>query len=292
MNENSTSRRPDALAADIAHFVERLYQSGLELLTGAAAGEQELALEELLERLQVAVQTLFDQCREQVRSLEIPHEAMLGAWAPLSALQASLERLPSGLGLPLGLPPGLLPRLGMLQYRQQQLEGASAALEELRAAQERYLQLLKQIADGAIEEFRAALQARQQQEMELKELYGLWLNAGEAAYERVLTGEPYAQALGQLANASSGVLHQFQEAVDDALELFNLPTRREMISTQQRLHEMRRGQRAGQRALDELREMREEMEDLRAEVERLRSARSSKKTAKRTAAPKPIDHAH
>lgn len=281
---------------DFASLLSQLFQQNRQAFeqTPSGAGEPDdagLDVDALLEQLKAQADLGFEQLQEQVRSLQVPHEAMLAAAYQLgtaqSATQAQLEALerfwPHA---------ALLPKLGLFQQRQDRLEAAAAALAQLRRAQDNYLALLRRMTHDAIDEFHRRLSDLDGQAVGLKQLYELWLTAGESAYEQSLGSDAYARSLGELANTGAEVNRHLQEGLDEFLQTLNLPTRREMNSTQQRLQELRRRQYAAERVdAGELAGLRAEMAEMRRQLEELRGQQQPLKAAK----PRPArrrKHAH
>jgi hypothetical protein len=272
MNDN-TNKRADP-SADLARLVHHLQQQGWQLI-GACGRLLDVSvrgdssdLDSALAKLREQAEADFAQAQEQLRGLHIPYEAMLTSLSQLNAMQDTLNHAePSWLSV---LLPHASPRLGLFQQKQERLQALELALAELRQAQVDYLALAREVIDESIRRFRLALDAKATLSG-FSELYELWLTVGEAAYEQVLASEECSTALGRLANASCAVNRQMQEALDDVLQQLKLPTRRELITIQQRLHELRRRQRASERAVPaELDALKREMADLRAQVEQLR----------------------
>lgn len=269
---------------DLARLIRSLYQQAWHLIAdweAPAPGSPddpaafETALEGLLQRLRRHVDALFEHLLEQSRSFYIPHETLMAATAQFAALQEiahqSLGQLESSwMGATLRL---YQPRLGLFQHRQERLQAVSENLTEMRSAQAAYLDIARASLSEAIDGFDRLIQT-QAGPLTLRELHDLWVSAGERAHEQMIESEAYSLALARLANASAALTASTQESLDDLLAYFNLPTRREVTSTQQRLHDLRRRQRAAERAVPaELDALRREMAQLRDEVAQLQRSR-------------------
>jgi hypothetical protein len=74
----------------------------------------------------------------------------------------------------------------------------------------------------------------------LREVYDLWVDAGEAAYSEFVLTEEYAAIYGRLVNALMALKHHSQNLVDEAVGAANLPTRRDILTLQCRQQEARR----------------------------------------------------
>ncbi|MEW8505229.1 MAG: class III poly(R)-hydroxyalkanoic acid synthase subunit PhaE [Candidatus Thiodiazotropha sp.] len=110
-------------------------------------------------------------------------------------------------------------------------------------------------------------------------LYDLWVSSSEEVYgEQVMTPE-YAKIHGKLVNALMAVKQKLSHLVDETLGGFNMPTRRELRTLQDRLQESRR----------EYKALRAEVELLKEQVMELRKPVAGKRDSGQasTAAMKP-----
>ena len=74
----------------------------------------------------------------------------------------------------------------------------------------------------------------------LRTLYDLWVEAFEEVYSEYVMSPEYSALYGRMVNALVAVKHQGSQLVDEVLESMNMPTRREVNTLHQRLHELRR----------------------------------------------------
>ena len=293
MSNHDNGRNPAHAFAEMASTTQRLFQQSWQALGGeglasalGAAVADGGGWESLLRTLQTQVDALFEQLHQQTKAIELPLEQMLGFCGQLNRMQDIASRAAGELPFPWS--PEVLalinPKLGLFQQRQQRLDEIAAAVAELRAAHQHYNTLLRRIADQALTTFRQEIEQRPQRTAALREIYDLWLNSSEAAYERMLYSDEYASAFGRLVNSAAALTAQFQQEMDGALKQLNLPSRQEMNSTQRRLYELRRSHHA-ESARDELDALRSEMAELRAELQQLKSqAKPKPRAGTRTAA--------
>jgi polyhydroxyalkanoate synthase subunit PhaE len=126
-----------------------------------------------------------------------------------------------------------------------------------REAQEQYQRLMRSILDYAkvlrdynlafmqvgvrsTERFFEKLNEQSSPVDSLRKLYDMWVDACEEIYGQYVMSQEYAQRYGQLVNALVAVKHHGSMIVDEALEGMNMPTRREINTLHQRVHETRR----------------------------------------------------
>lgn len=240
---------PSLIAALIQRGLAALAEEGASL-----AGDEDLetAVERVLPRLREALDQLLDLHRNASEAALLPVELTSAALGHLSAMQSLY---------PPGSQGGSGPRLGIFQDYQARLEAVAGAAQRYREATGRYAELLGEVAEKSLEEFQRRTRDRKHQPNPgLRELHGLWVAAGEAAYEEVLRSESYSEAFGELTNAAVELSQSLQELWDEFLEALSLPSRRELDATQQRLEEVRR------RGEADSRQLRRDMEALRREL--------------------------
>jgi polyhydroxyalkanoate synthase subunit PhaE len=128
------------------------------------------------------------------------------------------------------------------EWQDQNQRGAKLVLDYQRALQE-YLNAHARLGVDTIEQFSKRVMERAQAGQEitrLREVYDLWVDAGEAAYSEFVLTEEYAAIYGRLVNALMALKHHSQNLVDEAVGAANLPTRRDILSLQCRQQEVRR----------------------------------------------------
>ena len=128
------------------------------------------------------------------------------------------------------------------EWQDQNQRGARLVLDYQRASQE-YLNAHARLGVDTIERFSKRVMERAETGQEitsLREVYDLWVDAGEAAYSELVLTEEYAAIYGRLVNALMALKHHSQQLVDEVVAAANLPTRRDMTTLQCRQQEVRR----------------------------------------------------
>lgn len=74
----------------------------------------------------------------------------------------------------------------------------------------------------------------------LKQVYAKWVDICEEIYAKYAMTEQYTELYGEVVNALMAFKKKQNEVFDDMLGQFNMPTRAEVDSLHQRLHELRR----------------------------------------------------
>jgi len=107
-------------------------------------------------------------------------------------------------------------------------------------------------------------------------LYDLWVDAMEEAYAEIALSEEFAKAYGELANTQMRMRAQVQAEVERIGTDLGMPTRTELNSVHQRLHDLRREFRAARegtpQAADDVAELERQLVDLQFEVSQLKAA--------------------
>ncbi|HEX5123628.1 MAG TPA: poly(R)-hydroxyalkanoic acid synthase subunit PhaE, partial [Rhodanobacteraceae bacterium] len=120
----------------------------------------------------------------------------------------------------------------------------------------------------------------------LRALYDLWVDAAEESYAEVALSPEFREVYGALVNAQMRVRSQMQQEVERIATDFGMPTRSELDSIGQRLHDLRREMRNGGRA-DGSGDLAREVDRLRREVAALKAAVNAKPNAREAAPTKP-----
>jgi class III poly(R)-hydroxyalkanoic acid synthase PhaE subunit len=167
-----------------------------------------------------------------------------------------------------------VPAFGFLREHQEHYQKMAAALVDYQEQNGRYNALILKSSQRAFEKFESKLAAREEpgrQIDSLRGLYDLWVDAAEEAYAEIALSPEFREVYGALVNAQMRVRSQIQQEVERIATDFGMPTRSELDSIGQRLHDLRRELRNGGRA--------EDSGDLAREVERLRREVAALKAA-------------
>jgi class III poly(R)-hydroxyalkanoic acid synthase PhaE subunit len=128
------------------------------------------------------------------------------------------------------------------EWQEQNQRGAKLLLDYQRASQE-YYRAHARLGVDTIERFSKKVTERAEAGQEiasLREVYDLWVDAGEATYAEFVLTEDYAAIYGRLVNALMALKHHSQNLVDEVVGAANLPTRRGLTTLQCRQQEARR----------------------------------------------------
>lgn len=232
------------------------------------------------------VDRAFDQLHEQLDAL---FRMMEGATVPGVVLRAFREAAGPESGLD-GVPPWMAPwaqvglaRLGPLRPHQERLDALLRAAEAHQESSRRCLALLHGSAREGLKRLHARLAGTPSPHAaetddapaepaaspeSLRELYGLWIEESEHAYEELLRSDEWADAFGAYSNAASELLEAFQQQADAWLRMLDLPNREDVVDSQRRIIALERRQRADgdTRVRDEVASLRQEVAALRSEL--------------------------
>lgn len=139
------------------------------------------------------------------------------------------------------------------EWQEQTQKTARLALDYQRALQE-YVHAHGRLGADAVGRFvkKVLEQAEQGKEITtLREVYDLWVDCGEEAYNAFVLTDEYAQIYSDLVNSMLALKHQSQAIVDEVAGAFNLPTQRGFTTVQRRQQELRREIWALRTSLDE-----------------------------------------
>ena len=174
-----------------------------------------------------------------------------------------------------------VPAFGFLREHQEHYQKMAAALVDYQEQNGRYNALILKSSQRAFEKFESKLAAREEpgrQIDSLRALYDLWVDAAEEAYGEIALSPEFREVYGALVNAQMRVRSQMQQEVERIATDFGMPTRTELDSIGQRLHDLRRELRNGGRA-DGSGDLSREVDRLRREVAALKAAVNAKPAA-------------
>jgi len=170
-----------------------------------------------------------------------------------------------------------VPAFGFLREHQEHYQKMAVALLDYQQQTSRYNALIMKSSVRGFELFESKLAAREEpgrQIDSLRALYDLWVDAAEEAYAEIALSPEFREIYGALVNAQMRVRSQMQQEVERIATDFGMPTRSELDSIGQRLHDLRREVRGGR--TDESSDLAREVADLRREVAALKAAMSAK----------------
>jgi len=135
------------------------------------------------------------------------------------------------------------PGVGYSRENQAQYQELSRRLLNYQQACQTYQTGMSRVALESMDRFRARLDdaARREKPISsMRELFNEWVDVCEEVYGEHAMSDEYARHYGEMVNALMAVKQQGSLLVDEMLEGFNIPTRNEISTLQQRLQETRR----------------------------------------------------
>ncbi|SMF93544.1 poly(R)-hydroxyalkanoic acid synthase, class III, PhaE subunit [Methylomagnum ishizawai] len=186
-----------------------------------------------------------------------------------------------------------LPTLGYTREAQEEMQRLGQLwLEHSRALREYAGGALAKVSAKAGEALMAKLHdlaAQGKTPESLREFYNLWVDCGEDAYAALAPTPEFTQAQARMVNTLLAAKRQEQKMVDEFLSAFNMPTRRELDTSHQRIHQLQRQVWRLQEDLEEagIAALREEVAGLRRELEALRADSNPSKGGKPPRAAQP-----
>lgn len=148
------------------------------------------------------------------------------------------------------------PAVGQMREQQEQAQTLAKLTLDYQQALHDYVATYGEIGVKCVEALQRLLEQRvadNQPVSSLREMYDLWVDSCEKAYGEYVDTEKYGAIYGRLVNSLMALKRHGTMMVDESLGAMNMPTRSEIDTLHQRLHEVRR-----------------ETKQLRAEIESLR----------------------
>lgn len=149
-----------------------------------------------------------------------------------------------------------LPGLGYAREKHEEFARLYKAWQAHEAAQQKYNTEMARLMLEALARFETSMvspQPGQKPFTSLKDIYAHWVNISEDVYARFAASPAHTRLYGEVVNTLSAVKREMTVVIDQWAGQMNLPTRTEVDSLHQRLHDMKR-----------------EMRDLRAELDAAR----------------------
>ncbi len=148
-----------------------------------------------------------------------------------------------------------MPGLGYFRERHEDFARFYKAWQAHDNAQQKYNAEMTRLMLDALAQFEAALanpHDHQQAFASLKDVYARWVNIAEEAYARFAASPAHAQIYGELVNTLAQLRHEMNVMSDQWAARLNLPTRTEIDSLHERMHDLRRENRTFRRQIEEL----------------------------------------
>jgi class III poly(R)-hydroxyalkanoic acid synthase PhaE subunit len=140
------------------------------------------------------------------------------------------------------------------EWQEQAQEWVQLYIEYTKAMQD-FGQLLGKVSQRAAELFGQKLASQLQEGKPLESLraaYNLWIDCGEEAYAELLATPDFPHLQAQMVNALMRLKRHEQAMMDESMTAMNMPTRRELDTSHQRVHGLQQQLSAMQEALENL----------------------------------------
>jgi poly[(R)-3-hydroxyalkanoate] polymerase subunit PhaE len=175
------------------------------------------------------------------------------------------------------------------EWQEQAQEWAQLYLEYAKAMQE-FAQLLGKVSQRAAELFSQKLTGLLKEGKPLEGVraaYNLWIDCGEEAYAEVMGTPDFPHLQAQMVNALMRLKRHEQTMMDEVMTTLNMPTRRELDTTHQRVHGLQQQLGALQDAMENVTPAEQQAQAAPRAVARAPAAAKRQAPAKRKTAAKP-----
>ena len=172
------------------------------------------------------------------------------------------------------------------EWQEQAQEWAQLSLEYAKAMQE-FAQLLGKVSQRAAELFSQKMTGlfKEGKPLEgLRAAYNLWIDCGEEAYAEVMGTPDFPHLQAQMVNALMRLKRHEQSMMDEVMTSLNMPTRRELDTTHQRVHGLQQQLGALQDAMDNITSAKQAEEAPRVAANPPTAAKRQAPAGKKTAA--------
>jgi polyhydroxyalkanoate synthase subunit PhaE len=172
-----------------------------------------------------------------------------------------------------------MPAFGFAREHQEHYQRTALAFVEYQEALRNYSALLLKASQRGLELLEYKLAERSEPGRAIdspRALYDLWVDAAEDAYAEIALSEEFGKAYGELANAQMRMRAQIQAEVERIGTDLGMPTRTELNSVHQRLHDLRREFRDSRGESSAIADLEVQIAELREEVVRLKAAVAAK----------------
>jgi class III poly(R)-hydroxyalkanoic acid synthase PhaE subunit len=135
------------------------------------------------------------------------------------------------------------PGIGYTREKQEQLNHLYQQWSDYEAKSREYSASMAKVGLEAVQKFQeyvANPPAGTAPLTSLKEVYAKWVDICEVIYAKYAMSEEYTRVYGEVVNALMAFKKQQSKITDELLDQFNLPTRAELDSLHQRMHELKR----------------------------------------------------
>lgn len=148
-----------------------------------------------------------------------------------------------------------MPGIGYTRKQQEDLARLYKSWTDHEKAQARYNAEMLKLALAALTRFQASLKNPAAEKLSftsLKDVYAHWVNISEDLYGQFALTEDHAQIYAQMVDSQSAFKKEMNRQTDQWAAQLNLPTRTEVDSLHQRMHDLRRENRDLRHLLEKL----------------------------------------
>jgi class III poly(R)-hydroxyalkanoic acid synthase PhaE subunit len=180
-----------------------------------------------------------------------------------------------------------VPGVGYTREWQEQAQRGARLLLDYEWALQKYTQIYSKAGIDTLERLSKKIIDRAEKGGEIKslrEIYDLWVDCCEEAYNDIVFTEEYQDAYGSLVNTLMALKHHSQNMTDELMGALNMPTHKGITTLQCRQQELRRELRDIRSRLGEhvskaeLRGMQAELNALRTDLDKLLAMQQELKT--------------
>ncbi len=180
-----------------------------------------------------------------------------------------------------------VPGVGYTREWQEQIQEVGRLWLQYQEAQQEYTDIFKRLGNRMVDRLGEKLSEASKQGNPitgLRPLYDLWVDSGEDVYAELVSTEEYAKINARLVNTLMAWKRHSRTLLDEMLDTFDLPTRRELDTVHRRLQQMRRETKAlhvseANGSTPHVDEIMRELHDLREEVQTLKAAQAQQTAA-------------
>ncbi len=172
-----------------------------------------------------------------------------------------------------------VPAFGLAREHQEHYQRTAVAFVDYQQALRNYNALLLKASERGFALLEDKLAERSEPGRAIdspRALYDLWVDAMEEAYAEIALSDDFVKAYGELANTQMRMRAQVHAEVERIGTDLGMPTRTELNSVHQRLHDLRRELRASREgdpaASDTVSELERQLVDLQFEVGQLKAS--------------------
>ena len=153
-----------------------------------------------------------------------------------------------------------MPGLGFFRESQEKQQAGAKLALDYQQSNQKFNASFMQVSIESLQAFQDKLASlfegsESEAPSSLRAVYDLWVDISEAHYANYAMSEEYQSLYGDMVNKLMALKRHYSELVDETMESLNLPSRKELDTVHQRLHQARRENQNLHRELKEIRAM-------------------------------------